>query len=162
MERDTAIAAAAISIRRSFGDRVVDNALDIAGKIWAMPNTTAGITYGALGTIAGLLAGTRPKVNLGHNAVQFLNNPLVDRTRAFTLGNAILYGRNVDPERTPAYGDPNVTFGPHEEGHTYQAQILGPLYAPAYLLGGGFSGLPGNIFERAAQRYGGGRGSWWP
>ena len=57
---------------------------------------------------------------------------------------------------------PNVTFGPHEEGHTYQAQALGPFYAPAYLLGGGFSGLEGNVFEKAAQRYGGGRGSWWP
>ena len=73
-----------------------------------------------------------------------------------------MYGRDVDPEYSKAYGDPLVTFGPHEEGHTYQAQALGPFYAPAYLLGGGFSGLEGNVFEKAAQRYGGGKGSWWP
>jgi hypothetical protein len=147
---------------QSFGSRLVDNALDIAGKTWTLPNTALGVAYGGLGTVAGLLAGTHPQVRLGHNGVQFLNNPFVNSKSAFTLGNANLYGQKTGPDHNRAYGDPNVKFGPHEEGHTYQAQVLGPLYGPAYLLGGGFTGLEGNVFERAAQRYGGGRGSWWP
>ena len=148
-------------VERSVAARMGRTALDIAGKIWTAPNTIAGIIIGGVGTLAGLLMGTHPQVKFGHNAVQFLNNPLINGGEALTLGNAISYGRGVGPESPGAYGDPNVRVGPHEEGHTYQAQALGPFYGPAWLLGGGKSGLS-NPYEAAAQRYGAGGGSWWP
>jgi hypothetical protein len=137
-------------------------AADFLGKIWASPYTLAGAAYGGLGHLYGLSRGTHPKISLGHNAIQFSNNPFVNSNAAFTLGNTILYGDNFPPDKDGAYGDRSVNNGKHEEGHTYQYQALGPLFGPAYMLAGGFSGPQGNPFERAAQNYGASRGSWWP
>jgi len=39
----------------------------------------------------------------------------------------------------------------HEEAHTYQYQVLGPMFLPAYALAGGISAS--NPFELAANRY---------
>src|SRR5258708_38039084 len=47
---------------RSFGGHLVDNALDIAGKAWTLPNTALGLAYGGVGTLAGLATGTHPRV----------------------------------------------------------------------------------------------------
>ena len=140
--------------------RIGLTALDVAGKIWTLPNTIAGLALGGAGTIAGLLTGTHPQVKFGHNAIQFLNNPLINGGEALTLGNAISYSPGVQPNSPGAYGDRDVQVGPHEEGHTYQAQVLGPFYGPAWLLGG--AKTLSNPLEAAAQRYGAGRGSWWP
>ena len=142
--------------------------LDVVGKIWALPNTLVGAVYGSLGHIAGwasYAAGWQtqsPSIEIGNNAVQLLNNPFIFSGAALTLGNIVIYGAGATPEMWGAYGNFGVQLGPHEGGHTYQSQILGPLFGPAYLLVGGFSGPSGNPFEQAAQNYGSGRGSWWP
>src|SRR5512145_1025493 len=57
-------------------------ALDAIGKLWAAPNTLAGLLLGA----AGLLAGSR--VCVVHNAIVFNSLPLV--RGAFVLGNVII------------------------------------------------------------------------
>jgi len=146
-----------------------DPRLDLLGKVWASPYTALGLAYGGLGHLYGLATGQHPEISFGNDAVQFINNPFVNKTSAFTLGNAILYGAEQPPERPGAYGDLSVkNVGKHEQAHTYQYQALGPLFGPAYMLAGGFSGptdpsgRPGNVFEDAAQRYGSGQGSWWP
>jgi hypothetical protein len=146
-----------------------DPRLDLLGKIWASPYTLLGAAYGGLGHVYGLATGKHPEINLGNNAVQFINNPFVNKNSAVTLGNTILYGQGNPPTRNGAYEDPNVNSGKHEEGHTYQYQTLGPLFLPAYMVAGGVptgpadaSGKLGNVFEDAAQRYGSGQGSWWP
>nr|VFJ66174.1 MAG: RHS repeat-associated core domain-containing protein [Candidatus Kentron sp. DK] len=144
------------------GSRFFRNALDVVGKIWALPNTIAGMIYGGVGHIAGWIMGTNPQTIFSHNAVQFINNPFVRRDEALTLGNTILYGSNTPPWRFGAYGDPSVNIGSHEEAHTYQYQALGPFYAPVYMLSGGFSGPSGNPLEQAAQDYGSNQGGWWP
>src|SRR5262245_26516218 len=128
-------------MKSSTGTRIAGHALDVAGKIWTLPNTVAGLAIGGVGTLAGLLTGTHPQVKFGHNAVQFRNNPLINEGEALTLGNAISYSSSAPPEKFGSYGDPSVRVGRHEEGHTYQAQLLGPFYGPAWLLGGGRSGL---------------------
>lgn len=148
-------------MKRSAGAPIAITALDVAGKIWACPNTMLGLAIGGVGTIAGLLTGSNPQVKFGHNAIQFLNNPVILPGEALTFGNAISYSPGTPPDRPGCYGDLDVRVGPHEEAHTYQAQVLGPFYGPAWLLGGGRTGLS-NPFEAAAQRYGAGRGSWWP
>jgi hypothetical protein len=147
--------------KRPAAARIADNALDVAGKIWTLPNTLAGLALGGAGTIVGLLGGTHPQVKFGHNAVEFLNNPLINDGEAISLGNAISYSKSAPPEKFGSYNDRNIQIGPHEEAHTYQAQLLGPFYAPAWILAGGRSGLS-NPLEAAAQRYAAGSGSWWP
>ena len=72
---------------------------------------------------------------------------------ALTLGNAISYSKEKPPKSPGAYGYPSVTYGLHEEGHTYQSQVLGPAFIPTYLL----TGKPGHVshpFEQASQSYG--------
>jgi hypothetical protein len=135
---------------------------DVLGKIWAFPYTVVGVAYGGLGHLYGLVRRTNPKICLGNNAIQFLDNPFVNSDAAFTLGNTILYGRNSPPWKEGAYGDQMVNVGTHEKAHTYQYQVLGPIFGIAYMLAGGFCGPSRNAFERAAQGYGAGRASWWP
>ena len=147
-----------------------DPRLDVLGKIWASPYTLLGAAYGGFGHLYGIATGRRPQISFGNNAIQFINNPFVNRRSAFTLGNAILYGAEQSPETPGAYGNLQVkNVGEHEKAHTYQYQTLGPFFGPAYMLAGGFSGptnpsatTRGNPFEDAAQRYGSGQGSWWP
>lgn len=111
--------------------------MGVVGKVWNLPNTLLGLVYGVLGHLAGLAAGTRPRVSLGHNAIQFHNNALM--LTAMTLGNVIIYG----PARAPQM--PNLCFrdspaghtiGREEFRHTQQGEILGPLYLPVHLLAG--------------------------
>ncbi len=65
-----------------------------------------------------------------------------------------------DTAAMQAYGFNRTGFGPHEQEHTYQYQVLGPLYTLFYLLGHPFSA--GSPLKDAADRYGAGQGSWWP
>lgn len=55
-----------------------------------------------------------------------------------------------------------LNVGLHEEGHTFQAQVLGILFIPAYFVSGGMNFESPNIFEQAANDYADGSGSWWP
>lgn len=110
---------------------------DLLGKAWNLPNTLVGLAYGVLGHLAGWLAGTRPFVTVGNNALQFHNNGLM--LTAMTLGNVVIYG----PRRTPATPNrpfldspPSHTVGREEFRHTQQGQVLGPLYLPLHIAAG--------------------------
>jgi len=135
-------------------------ALNVVGKVWASAYTVAGLAYGGAGYIYGKIMGIDPSISFGHNAIQFINNPFINEHEALTLGNSIIYGLNTGPNTDKSYGESGVLYGPHEEGHTYQYEALGPFYPIAYAIGGGFIGLA-NPLEQAAQNYAKG-GSWWP
>ena len=111
---------------------VWDDLTDVAGKVWNLPNTAAGIAYGGVGYVAGLIEGTNPQVSIGNNAIQFTGNPL--NASALTLGNTINYGvdsdgiNNMPNDKIQGH---DTTLGNEEMQHTYQGQILGPLYLPA-------------------------------
>ncbi len=137
-------------------------AADFIGKVWTLPNTLVGLVWGSVGHVAGLIMGTNPQILVGHNAIQFIDNPAVNKREAITLGNSIIYGTESPPHKLGAYNDYTVNIGYHEEAHTYQYQILGPFYGPTYLLNGGFSGPENNTLEESAQNYGRGDGGWWP
>jgi hypothetical protein len=115
-------------------------ALDVVGKIWALPNTVIGVLYGGLGHVAGKLGnilgryGHQPHISFGNNAIQFENNPLV--STAITIGNVIIYGhgKHCRPD-APRYGGAHA-LGTEEMQHTFQSQILGPLYLPAHCMMG--------------------------
>jgi len=108
--------------------------LDLAGKAWNAPNTAIGLAYGLVGAGVGLVMGTHPGISIGNNAIQFTNNPL--QPTAMTLGNVIVYGTGKEFQPGAVWpGNPN-TIGSQEQQHTYQGQVLGPLYFPAHLVGG--------------------------
>lgn len=135
------LSPAAIPARRMFGGASMPTAtavpashplLSALGKLWASPNTVLGLAAAGTSYLAGKMAGTSPQFQLGNNAIQLLNSPLNIHNRAYTLGNVQVYGVNDGPDRYGySYTGAKVNTGRHEEGHTYQAQLLGPLYLPA-------------------------------
>ena len=64
-----------------------------------------------------------PTIGFDHNAIEFKNNPLMNRGGAITLGNTILYGKNA------------YSHALHEMVHTYQGQLYGPFYLPLNIFG---------------------------
>ncbi len=131
--------------------------VDVAGKIWTLPNTAIGLAIGGAGLLFG---GDPPKI--GNNAIQFSNVPFFGGG-AITFGNTILYGRGVYPgDPWGRYnGAPGVfPIGVHEQAHTYQYEVMGPLYGPAWILGGGPTAS--NPWENAADNFATNTGSWWP
>ena len=78
---------------------------------------------------------------------------------AVTLGNTISYTPGSGPGDSGfPYGstDPS-NYGLHEQAHTYQSEVFGPLFIPAWFLGGGPSAS--NPFEQSANNFALG-GSW--
>jgi hypothetical protein len=104
---------------------------EVLAKLWSAPNTALGLVYGLLGHLIGLArTGSRqpgPRIQLGHNAVEFLNNP-GGGVGAIALGNVIVYCD--DP-----YARGAEAYMAHEEAHTRQSEALGPFYLPSNLLG---------------------------
>ena len=138
---------------------IATTAADLTGKIWTSPNTAIGLALGLANVPFG------GSMSFGNNAIQFettYGNP-ANGMGALTLGNVVLYSEGANPGMVwPTYdGYDEVCVGKHEEAHTYQYQLLGPFYGPAYLLGGG-AFTAGSPYEQAADLYGRGVGSWWP
>ena len=131
-------ASAPASRKRS----VTGTTLNIIGKIWNLPNTVLGLAYGFTGHVIGEIGnwfglGAEPEMGFDHNALEFRNNPFA-RLGAITLGNTITYGGN--PGDIAADGN---VFWQHEIQHTYQGQLLGPLYLLSNGLGGTLSWISG-------------------
>ncbi len=135
---------------------------DILGKIWNIPNDIVGLGLG----IAGLPFGGE-HWGFGHNGLEITGNRLVNLSApAITFGNVINYGTSVASSpnyQGQSYIYDNIVTGFHEEGHTYQGQIYGPVFIPAYLLGqifkpafpyvSPFTGAYVNPFEAGADNY---------
>lgn len=116
------------------GQNIWDNIGSGIGKLWNLPNTLIGLVWGGFGALFGA------DVGLGHNAIEFTNHPFV--TSGITLGNTISYGTERNPTDTDVKPIGGILYetehkvGDHEEQHTFQGEILGPLYLPANLIGG--------------------------
>jgi len=118
----------------------VEGAFTTAGYAWNVPNSAIGLLIGLAGLPFG---GDLPTI--GHNGIQFANNPLMFRNGDITFGNVMNFGAPYTyPNGDVDYMGPNDslpgdaspwTYGEHEEQHTYQGMILGPLYLPAYGIG---------------------------
>ncbi|MDP3660792.1 hypothetical protein [Phenylobacterium sp.] len=123
-------------------------ARSIAGKVWNAPNTALGLAYGLTGHLVGEIAGKNPQISLGRNAIEFRNNPLTP-FGALTLGNAIIY-RDDPYNMSDDFWCGEVPRGQdnlpekHEDAHTRQGEVLGPLYFPSNL----FGGLAGLLLDR--------------
>lgn len=141
--------------------KLLNLVIDALGKLWASPYTVLGLSYGLLAYPFSRLFGSPARISLGNNAIQFENSCGIAHGAALTLGNVILYGRNAEPWRYGAYGDARVNLGRHEQAHTYQYQLLGPLFVLVYWWHGGLAGPDENPLERAAQNFGAGSNTWW-
>lgn len=102
----------------------VSRVADILGKANNAPNTALGLAVGLGGHVAGHAARAvsgraretaAPRLALGNNAVEFMNNPAAS-LGAVTIGNTTIYF--------------------DERQHTYQGQQLGRLYLPSNIAGG--------------------------
>jgi RHS repeat-associated protein len=129
--------------------------LDAVGKAWTLSNTEMGIIAAELSYVAGKIKGTSPSFQIRNNAIQLLNSPINVDNRAYTLGNVQIYGLGDGPNEVgPSYTNSIVNMGRHEEGHTLQAQILGPYYLPTWVIGRAFGGdSQGNPLESGADNY---------
>jgi len=124
--------------------------IDLVGKVWALPCTLLGLSYGLIEVLLGA------KVSIQHNAICFEESRLVRSYSAFTLGNTI---HCASPLTTlaPTYStrgleDPTiVTLGYHEEGHTYQYQKYGIFFFLIWAFNGGPTAS--NYLERDADQY---------
>ena len=128
---------------------VLNMALNVAGKIWNLPNTIIGMAYGGIGHAigkvgywAGLLP-NNPNINwFRNNAIaEFENNPFA-KLGAITLGNTIVYGGS----RYDLGADGNPMWI-HERQHTLQSEKLGPLYLPSNIIGGAVGVITGGAWH---------------
>lgn len=135
----------------SFGN-FFDAAGDVAGHLWALPNTLIGSAVGLVGFAFDYLDGSgSASIDIENGAIQFENNPLALPGTALTLGDAQIYSGNSEDILNRNTGS---TFFDHESQHSDQAHIWGVFFIPAYIgagleaLGepGGFFGS-GNFFE---------------
>jgi RHS repeat-associated protein len=106
---------------------------DVAGKIWGAPNTAIGLIAGSLGYAAQWtmyeagITDLAPEVHVRNNAVEFVHNP-VGGWSAITFGNVEMFG-DSNPG-SPDNGNQVHSTEAHEQQHTFQNQVVGPLYFP--------------------------------
>jgi hypothetical protein len=120
-------------------------ALDLAGKLNALPLTNVALAFGMSSLISG------GSMHFQNNAIQFWNVPGMG-INAFTLGNATIYGIEIPGNTTScaSYTGP-VNLARHEEAHTHQAQVLGLWFPVAWVIEGEQSNTNG--LEIGADAY---------
>jgi len=136
--------------------------LHALGMAWTLPYTILALTAGLIG----LGFGAHAHLSRRDFAIVFHRWPW-GPGGALTLGNVILHtGDTLDSQcltyahRAGLCEEPSILLADHERAHVFQYMALGPLFLPLYFLCGGISVR--NRFERAADRYAHGGGSWWP
>lgn len=140
-------------------------AISLIGKLWTLPNTLLGLAIGVLALPFGA------RLALGDNAILFTRVP-VGAGGALVLGNVILLTTESLDVAVRSYRGrlrgirlARIRLGDHERAHTYQYEVLGPLFLPVYLwLGWRAGGVISahNPFEAAADRYALTGKGWWP
>jgi hypothetical protein len=125
---------------------LVGGVADVIGKIWNIPNDIIGLGVA--------LASGAQFDGFGNNGIQFTGANLSSNVEAITFGNVQVYNNGYAPgDYLPSGYTAGVStyIGYHEQGHTYQYQILGPLFLPLYGLGALVPG--GNAFEHGADNW---------
>jgi len=131
----------------------------VAEDIWNLPNTAIGLTVGGLDILAGVAEGQLPSFSFSpQGALQISSLPnVIGFEGAITFGDVQLY-TGVRPTTILSWpsaytGLSGFTFEQHEDGHTIQSSILGPLFFPAYGAGALLYGWDSNPFETHADQH---------
>jgi RHS repeat-associated protein len=120
------------------------------GYIWNLPNTAVGVALGGLGLMAEAVMYPITlkwdfKITIESNAISF--DGVNFMMGGITFGNAINIGygpwNKYDLDRNTLIAN-GTRMIDHEEQHTYQGQLLGPLYIP----NAGLSLAAGLIFDQ--------------
>ena len=136
----------------TLGGRPPRSFSDFVGKVWSLPNSIIGFAYGGAGYLAeeigyalGVQGFRQPNAYFDGNALRFTNN-IGAWSGAITFGNVEIFGASLPPGSQSPESFWHTT-GQHEDQHTYQSQILGPLYLPA----AGLSLLAGKVINGDAH-----------
>jgi RHS repeat-associated protein len=126
---------------------------DIAGKIWNIPNDLIGLGVGIFDMGASILTtGELPGLRFGADALQIYGLH-IGPAGGITFGNVQLY-TDVSPDyvmpSSPYTNLSGFEIQYHEEFHSVQSEVYGPLFLPAYFFNGGFFN-PRNPFEVSAD-----------
>jgi len=118
-------------------------AVDVAKKIWTLPNTAIGITLGLAGYPIGQflnyvgLMSNPPTIKFTDGNLEFTNSIFTFGLGAITLGNAVNYAPGMNL----------LWHRPHEFQHVPQGEWTGPLYLPLNLIGQAASVLTYPIWQ---------------
>jgi len=140
----------------SSGGGFIKGALDVVGKIWALPNTLIGAVYGGVGT----LFGATPVWDSAAGILRFTNMPQWMMPTAMSFGHVQVFGPGAykNSDGTFALNRFGIPVVREETLHTRQAEILGPFYLPLHAVGMGSSILTGggthnnNLLEQGPER----------
>jgi RHS repeat-associated protein len=135
--------------------------LDLIGKVWGLPNTALGLAVAVVEEIVSVLSlpfgGHVIQISFANNALQVINAPIAVPGNAFTLGNVQFYPVGKSPDDIGVYDSPTAPLGVHEEAHTFQSQLFGPMFLLIWAANGGPT--ISNPLEASANSYALG-GSW--
>lgn len=136
---------------------------NVAGRIWALPNTLIGLAYGGIG----MLFGATPEWDSQNGILRFINMPKWMMPSAMSLGHVHVFSpgmyKGENGNLTLNGTGTGTTVAEEELLHTRQAEVLGPLYLPLHAISMGISILTGggthdnNLLERGPQH---GTGPW--
>jgi hypothetical protein len=114
----------------ALGRRVASGAMDIAGRIWAFPNTIIGLAFGGAGTIFGV----RPVWDSVNGILHFTDMPSWLTPSSMSFGHAHVYGKESYKKLDGTFevNRVNIPVVREETLHTSQATVLGSTYLPLY------------------------------
>jgi hypothetical protein len=72
----TEVAPLMVTARNPHSSGIGGTIADIGGKFWGAPNTALGLGLAGAGYLAGKIAGTNPRFQLGNNALQLTGIPI--------------------------------------------------------------------------------------
>ncbi len=139
----------------SNGGGFLKGALNVIGKVWALPNTLVGLAYGGVG----MLFGATPVWDSLAGILRFTNMPEWMMPSAMSFGHVQVFGPGSykNPDGSFALNRFGVPFVTEETLHTRQAEILGPFYLPLHAVGMSSSILTGggtrnnNLLEQGPE-----------
>ena len=111
-----------------------------------------GFAWASASYLAGLARGTKPQIVITANAIRVTNSPINFANRAVSLGNYQVFTPKQTPAGRGGYTLPQTNNGLHEDGHVYQAAILGDGYIPTEILNAITRGN-NNPLETGADNY---------
>ena len=145
-------------------DRVSRFVGRILGRLWTLPNTLLGLTFGTTGNVVSWFRGVDPGISFEGGTINFLNNSFM--RSAMTLGDVVIYGSGNSPSSCTVRGGSGClqTLGWEEYQHVRQSYVLGPLYLPSHVLFGSTAFLvnrrapnpwhgPANLLETGPHWY---------
>lgn len=124
---------------------------EVVGTALSLPNTIIGTAIGTAGFLLDyvpFIGDFNASINLIDGELHFQNNPLIfGENAALTLGDAQIFEGVQGAQAHDGQGSfVSFSVGEHENIHSLQSNIFGPLFLPLYAVGGVIAVLNGDSF----------------